>query len=113
MRTSFIKFYNFLLVTSVCIFSNAADYKQQQLDEKIIYSNSENDLNNIYSDIKDYIGDNTTEVKFLVENQRSWLKNRNSKCNFKAREANSGNYKCLSDFNNLKIKELKKIIFRF
>lgn len=54
MRTSFIKFYNFLLVTSVCIFSNAADYKQQQLDEKIIYSNSEHSLNDLYPVIKNY-----------------------------------------------------------
>jgi len=45
VRTSFIKFYNFLLVTSVCIFSNAADYKQQQLDEKTVYKNSEHELN--------------------------------------------------------------------
>ena len=107
MRTSFIKFYNFLLVTSVCIFSNAADYKQQQLDEKIIYSNSEYDLNSVYSDIKGYISDNKNEVKYLVDTQCSWLKNRNLKCNFNGKEANSGNYKCLSDFNNSKIKDLK------
>lgn len=107
MRTSFIKFYNFLLVTSVCIFSNAADYKQQQLDEKIIYSNSEYDLNSVYSDIKGYISDNKNEVKYLVDTQRSWLKNRNLKCNFNGKEANSGNYKCLSDFNNSKMKDLK------
>ena len=107
MRTSFIKFYNFLLVTSVCIFSNAADYKPQRLDEKKIYSNSEYDLNSVYSDIKGYISDNKNEVKYLVDTQRSWLKNRNLKCNFNGKEANSGNYKCLSDFNNSKIKDLK------
>ena len=35
------------------------------------------------------------------------MKNRNLKCNFNGKEANSGNYKCLSDFNNSKIKDLK------
>ncbi|MGE9757565.1 lysozyme inhibitor LprI family protein [Acinetobacter baumannii] len=107
MRTSFIKFYNFLLVSSVCISSNAADYKQQLLDEKIIYSSSEHDLNSIYSDIKDYISDNKNEVKYLIDTQRSWLKNRNLKCNFNGKEANNENYKCLIDFNNSKIKDLK------
>ncbi len=34
LRTNFIKFYNFLLVFGVCISSNAADYKPQQLDEE-------------------------------------------------------------------------------
>jgi len=113
VRTSFIKFYNFLLVSSVCISSNAADYKQQQLDEKIIYSSSEHDLNSIYSDIKSYISDNKNEVKYLVDTQRSWLKNRNLKCNFNGKEANSENYKCLSDFNNSKIKDLKKSYLDF
>ncbi len=108
MRTSFIKFYNFLLVSSVCIFSNAADYKPQRLDEKTMYTNSEHDLNSIYSDIKSYISDNKNEVKYLVDTQRSWLKDRNLKCNFNEKEANSKNYKCLSDFNNSKIKDLKK-----
>lgn len=111
MRTSFIKFYNFLLVFSVCITSNAADYKSQPLDDKIIYSNSEHDLNSIYSDIKSYISDNKNEVKYLVDTQRSWLKNRNLKCKFNGREASSENYKCLSDFNNSKIKDLKKSYF--
>lgn len=108
MRTSFIKFYNFLLVSSVCIFSNAADYKPQRLDEKTMYTNSKHDLNSIYSDIKSYISDNKNEVKYLVDTQRSWLKDRNLKCNFNEKEANSKNYKCLSDFNNSKIKDLKK-----
>jgi uncharacterized protein YecT (DUF1311 family) len=108
VRTSFIKFYNFLLVSSVCIFSNAADYKPQRLDEKTMYTNSEHDLNSIYSDIKSYISDNKNEVKYLVDTQRSWLKDRNLKCNFNEKEANSKNYKCLSDFNNSKIKDLKK-----
>ncbi|HEO1777075.1 lysozyme inhibitor LprI family protein [Acinetobacter baumannii] len=107
MRTSFIKFYNFLLVSSICISSNAADYKPQQLDEKTIYSNSEHDLNSIYSDIKSYISDNKNEVKYLVDTQRSWLKDRNLKCKFNGKEAGSENYKCLSDFNNSKIKDLK------
>ncbi|EME4727898.1 DUF1311 domain-containing protein, partial [Acinetobacter baumannii] len=89
MRTSFIKFYNFLLVSSVCIFSNAADYKPQRLDEKTMYTNSEHDLNSIYSDIKSYISDNKNEVKYLVDTQRSWLKDRNLKCNFNEKEANS------------------------
>lgn len=91
MKTSFIKFYNFLFVFSVCISSNAADYKLQRLDEKIIYSNSEHDLNSIYSDIKSYISDNKNEVKYLIDTQRSWLKNRNLKCNFNGKEANSEN----------------------
>ena len=113
MRTSFIKFYNFLLVTSVCIFSNAADYKQQQLDEKTVYKNSEHELNSTYFDIKSYIGDNKNEVKYLVDTQRSWLKNRNLKCNFNGKEANYENYKCLSDFNNSKIKDLRKSYLNF
>lgn len=108
MRTSFIKFYNFLLVSSVCISSNATDYKPQRLDEKTIYSNSEHDLNSMYSDIKSYISDNKNEVKYLVDTQRSWLKDRNLKCKFNGKEASSENYKCLSDFNNSKIKDLKK-----
>lgn len=113
MKTSFIKFYNFLFVFSVCISSNAADYKLQRLDEKIIYSNSEHDLNSIYSDIKSYISDNKNEVKYLIDTQRSWLKNRNLKCNFNGKEANSENYKCLSGFNNSKIKDLKKSYLDF
>ena len=113
MRTSFIKFYNFLLVTSVCIFSNAADYKQQQLDEKTVYKNSEHELNSTYFDIKSYIGDNKNEVKYLVDTQRSWLKNRNLKCDFNGKEANYENYKCLSDFNNSKIKDLRKSYLNF
>lgn len=96
------------MVSSVCIFSNAADYKPQRLDEKTMYTNSEHDLNSIYSDIKSYISDNKNEVKYLVDTQRSWLKDRNLKCNFNEKEANSKNYKCLSDFNNSKIKDLKK-----
>ncbi|MFW1773387.1 lysozyme inhibitor LprI family protein [Acinetobacter seifertii] len=91
---------------SIC--SNAADYKPQRLDEKTIYSNSEHDLNSIYSDIKSYISDNKNEVKYLVDTQRSWLKDRNLKCKFNGKEASSENYKCLSDFNNSKIKDLKK-----
>ncbi|HFF5107899.1 TPA: lysozyme inhibitor LprI family protein, partial [Acinetobacter baumannii] len=113
MRTSFIKFYNFLLVSSICISSNAADYKPQQLDEKTIYSNSEHDLNSIYSDIKSYISDNKNEVKYLVDTQRSWLKDRNLKCKFNGKEAGSENYKCLSDFNNSKIKDLKNSYLDF
>ncbi|CAM0558423.1 DUF1311 domain-containing protein [Acinetobacter baumannii] len=82
MRNSFTKFSNILLVSSLSIYSNAADYKTERLDEKTIYSNSEYDLNSIYSDIKSYISDNKNEVKYLVDNQRSWLKDRNLKCNF-------------------------------
>nr|WP_220130571.1 lysozyme inhibitor LprI family protein [Acinetobacter baumannii] len=106
---SFTKFSNILLVSSLSIYSNAADYKPQRLDEKTIYSNSEHDLNSIYSDIKSYISDNKNEVKYLVDTQRSWLKDRNLKCKFNGKEASSENYKCLSDFNNSKIKDLKKL----
>lgn len=113
MRTSFIKFYNFLLVTSVCIFSNAAEYKPQRLDEKTVYKNSEHELNSTYFDIKSYIGDNKNEVKYLVYTQRSWLKNRNLKCDFNGKEVNYENYKCLSDFNNSKIKDLRKSYLNF
>lgn len=35
------------------------------------------------------------------------MKNRNLKCNFNGKEANNENYKCLSYFNNSKIKDLK------
>lgn len=108
MRNSFTKFSNILLVSSLSMYSNAADYKPQRLDEKIIYSNSEHDLNSIYSDIKSYISDNKNEVKYLIDTQRSWLKDRNLKCKFNGKEASSENYKCLSDFNNSKIKDLKK-----
>lgn len=93
MRNSFTKFSNVLLVSSLSIYSNAADYKPQRLDEKKIYSNSEYDLNSVYPDIKGYISDNKNEVKYLVDTQCSWLKNRNLKCNFNGKEANSGNYK--------------------
>lgn len=102
-----------LLVFSLSACSNAADYKPQRLDEKTIYSNSEHDLNSIYSDIKSYISDNKNEVKYLVDTQRSWLKNRNLKCNFNGKEPNNENYKCLSDFNNSKIKDLKNSYLDF
>nr|WP_275677902.1 lysozyme inhibitor LprI family protein [Acinetobacter seifertii] len=113
VRNSFTKFSNILLVSSLSIYSNAADYKPQRLDEKTIYSNSEHDLNSIYSDIKSYISDNNNEVKYLVDTQRSWLKDRNLKCKFNGKEASSENYKCLSDFNNSKIKDLKKSYLDF
>ncbi|MCR6569972.1 lysozyme inhibitor LprI family protein [Acinetobacter baumannii] len=109
MRNSFTKFSNILLVSSLSIYSNAADYKPQRLDEKTIYSNSEHDLNSIYSDIKSYISDNKNEIKYLVDTQRSWLKDRNLKCKFNGKEASSENYKCLSDFNSSNIKDLKKL----
>lgn len=113
MEKNIFKLSNILLVSSMSVCSNAADYKPQRLDEKKIYINSEHDLNNIYSDIKDYISDNKNEVKYLVDTQRSWLKNRNLKCNFNGKEANSGNYKCLSDFNYSKIKDLKNLYLDF
>ncbi|RBA35188.1 MULTISPECIES: lysozyme inhibitor LprI family protein [Acinetobacter] len=113
MRNSFTKFSNVLLVSSLSIYSNAADYKPQRLDKKKIYSNSEYDLNSVYSDIKGYISDNKNEVKYLVDTQRSWLKNRNLKCDFNGKEANYENYKCLSDFNNSKIKDLRKSYLDF
>lgn len=102
-----LNFLSVLLVFSLSACSNAADYKPQRLDEKTVYKNSEHDLNSTYSDIKSYISDNKDEVKYLVDNQRSWLKNRNLKCNFNGKEANNENYKCLSDFNNSKIKDLR------
>jgi len=113
VKKNIFKLSSVLLVSSISICSNAADYKPQWLDEKTIYSNSEHDLNSIYSDIKSYISDNKNEVKYLVDTQRSWLKNRNLKCNFNGKEANSENYKCLSDFNNSKIKDLKKSYLDF
>lgn len=100
-------FLSVLFVFSLSACSNATDYKPQRLDEKTAYKNSEHDLNSTYSDIKSYISDNKNEVKYLVDNQRSWLKNRNLKCNFNGREANNENYKCLSYFNNSKIKDLR------
>jgi len=108
VKKNIFKLSNILLVSSLSIYSNAADYKPQRLDEKTIYSNSEHDLNSIYSDIKSYISDNNNEVKYLVDTQRSWLKDRNLKCKFNGKEASSEKYKCLSDFNNSKIKDLKK-----
>ncbi|ENU10905.1 hypothetical protein F997_00705 [Acinetobacter calcoaceticus NIPH 13] len=102
-----LNFLSVLLVFSLSACSNAEDYRPQRLDEKTVYKNSEHDLNSTYSDIKSYISDNKNEVKDLVDNQRSWLKNRNLKCNFNGKEANNENYKCLSDFNNSKIKDLR------
>ncbi|MBJ8430259.1 DUF1311 domain-containing protein [Acinetobacter pittii] len=113
MKTGLIKVYNIVLIFSICVCSNAADYKLHQLDEKTIYSNSEHDLNNTYSDIKSYISDNKSEVKYLIDAQRTWLENRNLKCKFNRKEANSENYKCLSDFNNYKIKNLKNSYLDF
>ncbi|MFW1843062.1 lysozyme inhibitor LprI family protein [Acinetobacter pittii] len=113
VKTGLTKVYNIVLIFSVCICSNAADYKPQRLDEKAIYSNSEHDLNSTYSNIKSYISDNKNEVKYLVDTQRFWLKNRNLKCNFNGKAANNGNYKCLSDFNYSKIKDLKKLYSDF
>jgi len=113
VRTIFSKISNVVFVFSICACSNATDYKPQRVDEKTIYSNSEHDLNSTYSDIKSYIGDNKNEVKYLVDTQRSWLKNRNLKCNFNGKEANNKNYKCLSDFNNSKIKDLRKSYLDF
>lgn len=101
------------MVFSVCISSTAAVYKSQPIDEKTIYSNSEHDLNSIYSDIKSYISDNKNEVNFFIDNQRSWLKSRNLKCNFNGKEVSNENYKCLSDFNNSKIKDLRKSYLDF
>ncbi|EXE60519.1 hypothetical protein J580_2569 [Acinetobacter sp. 1542444] len=113
MRNSFTKFSNILLISSLSICSNAADYKPQRLDKKTIYINSEYDLNRMYSDIKGYISDNKNEVKYLVDTQRSWLKDRNLKCKFNEKEASSENYKCLSDFNNSKIKDLRNSYLDF
>lgn len=106
-------FLSVLLVFGLSACSNAAEYKPQRLDEKTVYKNSEHELNSIYFDIKIYIGDNKNEVKYLVDTQRSWLKNRNLKCDFNGKEANCENYKCLSDFNNSKIKDLRKSYLNF
>ncbi|WP_171499069.1 lysozyme inhibitor LprI family protein, partial [Acinetobacter junii] len=73
-------FLSVLLVFGLSACSNAAEYKPQRLDEKTVYKNSEHEMNSIYFDIKIYIGDNKNEVKYLVDTQRSWLKNRNLKC---------------------------------
>lgn len=108
-----LNFLSVLLVFSLSACPNAADYKLQQLDDKKVYNNIEHDLNSTYSDIKSYIGDNKNEVKYLVDNLRSWLKNRNLKCNFNGKEANNENYKFLSDFNNSKIKDLRKSYLDF
>lgn len=106
-------FLSVLLVFGLSACSNAAEYKPQRLDEKTVYKNSEHELNSIYFDIKIYIGDNKNEVKYLVDTQRSWLKNRNLKCDFNGKEVNYENYKCLSDFNNSKIKDLRKSYLNF
>lgn len=106
-------FLSVLLVFGLSACSNAAEYKPQRLDEKTVYKNSEHELNSIYFDIKSYIGDNKNEVKYLVDTQRSWLKNRNLKCDFNGKEASYENYKCLSDFNNSKIKDLRKSYLNF
>ncbi|WP_425340119.1 lysozyme inhibitor LprI family protein [Acinetobacter nosocomialis] len=113
VKKNIFKLSNILLVSSLSIYSNAADYKPQRLDEKTIHSNSEHDLNSIYSDIKSFISDNKNEVKYLVDTQRSWLKDRNLKCKFNGKEASSENYKCLSDFNYSKIKDLKNLYLDF
>lgn len=98
---------NVLLIFSLIACSNKADSKPQQLDEKAVYTNSEHDLNKTYLDIKDYIRDNKVELKNLVDTQRSWLKDRNLKCQFDGKNATIRNYKCLSDSNYLKTKDLK------
>lgn len=108
-----LNFLNFLLVFSLIFCSNAADYKSQQLDDKTVYNNSEYDLNSTYLDIKKYISSNKNEVNYLVNTQRSWLKNRNLRCKFNGKEANNENYKCLSEFNNSKIKDLRKSYLNF
>ncbi|MEQ1104216.1 lysozyme inhibitor LprI family protein [Acinetobacter ursingii] len=108
-----LNFLNFLLVFSLSFCSNAADYKSQQLDDKTVYNNSEYDLNSTYLDIKKYISSNKNEVNYLVNTQRSWLKNRNLRCKFNGKEANNENYKCLSEFNNSKIKDLRKSYLNF
>ncbi|RSE34032.1 DUF1311 domain-containing protein [Acinetobacter junii] len=106
-------FLSVLLVFGLSACSNAAEYKPQRLDEKTVYKNSEYELNSTYFYIKSYIGDNKNEVKYLVDTQHSWLKNRNLKCDFNEKEANYENYKCLSDFNNSKIKDLRKSYLNF
>ncbi|KQW86953.1 MULTISPECIES: lysozyme inhibitor LprI family protein [Acinetobacter] len=108
-----INIFNVLLAFSLIACSNTADSKSQQLDGKAVYTKSENDLNSTYLDIKNYIRDSQVESKYLVETQRTWLKNRNLECQFDGKNANTENYKCLSDSNNLKTKDLKENYLNF
>lgn len=87
--------------------------KQQKIDERIFYFNSEQELNEKYLDIKNYIRDNQVELKYLVDTQRAWLKNRNVKCHFDGKNPNVKNYKCLSDSNYSKVKDLKESYLNF
>ena len=70
VRNSFTKFSNILLVSSLSIYSNAADYKPQRLDEKTIYSNSEHSLNDLYPVIKKLCGCCCTSC--LVAESTTW-----------------------------------------
>lgn len=108
-----IKIFNMLFVLSLIACSNAVESKQQQLDEKYIYMDSDIDLNNIYFDIKNNIRDNKNELNKLVQTQREWLKSRNSQCNFDGKNLSIKNYKCLSTINHAKVNELKTDYLKF
>lgn len=104
---------NIFLVLGLITCSNTVYSKQQKIDEKTIYANSEQELNKKYLDIKNYIRDNQPELKYLIDIQRVWLKNRNLKCQFDGKNPNVENYKCLSDSNHLKVQDLKKSYLNF
>lgn len=108
-----INIFNVLLALSLIVFSNTADSKQQQLDDKTLYTISESDLNNTYSDIRNYIRNNKNELNKLVGTQREWVKNRNSQCDFDGKNLSIKNYKCLSSINYAKVNELKKDYLKF
>lgn len=105
--------YILIFISASIACSNTMGSKQQKIDEKTIYANSEQELNKKYLDIKNYIRDNQPELKYLVDNQRAWLKNRNVKCQFDGKNPNVENYKCLSDSNYLKVQDLKKSYLNF
>ena len=101
------------LFSGLVAYSSTSNSQYQKIDEKTIYFNSEQELNEKYLDIKNYIRDNQVELKYLVDTQRAWLKNRNVKCRFDGKNPNSENYKCLSDSNYAKVKDLKKSYLNF
>lgn len=108
-----INIFGVLLTLCLIACSNTADSKQQKIDEKTTYAHSEQELNKEYLDIKNYIRDNKVELKYLVDTQRAWLKNRNVKCQFDGENPNVENYKCLSDSNYSKLKDLKESYLNF
>ena len=108
-----IKIFNILFVLILIACSNTVESKQQQLDEKSIYTNSDVNLNNIYSDVKNNIRNNKNELNKLIQTQREWLKSRNSQCNFDGKNLSIKNYKCLSTINHAKVDVLKTDYLNF